>query len=60
MIIFKITEGSVVQVYDTEKKKFTSQQFVSSDEVKFVDENGDYVKLIEAYLEFDMLQPSRL
>jgi hypothetical protein len=67
VIVKKITTGFVIQDYDTEKRKFISQEFVAGDEVEVVytrSNNGEYFDssevegLDESYLSFDMLQPN--
>ena len=64
MLVRKITVGFVVQVFDTEKKRFVSQQFVAGDQCDYEDEKGAAAakSLLEthgkeAYLHFDMVQP---
>ena len=64
MIVKKITTGFVVQTFDTETKKFLSQDFVAGDECDYENEDGDAVdsNLLEVndeevYLPFDMVQP---
>jgi len=64
MIICKITEGFVVQTFDTETRKFTDQEFVACDDVQYErdsepvdadlmqDDKGN-----EPYLPFHMKQP---
>jgi len=65
MIIKKITVGFVVQEFDTEKKKFTHQEFISGDEVDFELEDGTPClpitkkKLEKYYLPFEMKQPKK-
>ena len=63
MIVNKITTGFVIQTFDTESKRFTSQNFVAGDCV-YEDADGEPVesKLLEVdskevYLPFDMAQP---
>jgi hypothetical protein len=63
MLIKKTTAGFVVQVFDTELHRFTSQEFVAGDQCDYEDERGEAVdrKLLEtdgkeAYLPFDMVQ----
>ncbi len=63
MLVNKITVGFVVQVFDTEKKRFVSQEFVAGDQCDYED-NGEPVdrEMLEvdgkeAYLPFDMVQP---
>lgn len=59
MQIKKITTGFVIQVYDTEKKSFVSQEFIAGDEVEVEDIEGNPVDddMIPDYLPFDMVQP---
>ncbi len=59
MIISKVTVGSVVQSYDTEKKEFVEQNFIAGDEVSWENEVGDMVDQPNdaPYLPFDMKQP---
>jgi hypothetical protein len=70
MKINKISTGFVIQVFDTEKQKFIKQEFISSDEVQYENENGNVIKFEEMekfnfgpyakeepYLPFDMVQP---
>ena len=66
MLVKKTTVGFVVQVFDTERQRFVSQEFVAGDQCDYEDEKGDPVdrKLLEAggkevYLPFDMVQPGR-
>lgn len=58
MILNKITTGFVVQQYDTETKKFVSQEFIAGDEVVW-EESGEQVDSPEnnPYLYFHMIQP---
>ena len=65
MIITKITTGTVIQEFDTDKQEFVSQRFEAGDEVTYEVE-GDEVnqsdfqdRLVEhsGYLAFDMVQP---
>ncbi len=63
MLVNKITVGFVVQVFDTEKKRFVGQEFVAGDQCDYED-NGELVgrEMLEvdgkeAYLPFDMVQP---
>ena len=59
-IIRKITTGDVIQVFDTETNKFTSQEFVAGD-VEYEDEFGEGTvptsEVKSSYLEFNMIQP---
>jgi len=63
MLISKITIGFVTQVFDTEKQRWISQEFVAGDQVDFEDDNGNPVDAPkdkdgeEPYLCFDMVQP---
>ena len=66
MLVNKITTGFVVQVFDTEKKKFISQEFVGGDPVEYETQDGKPVKseLLEVdgqevYLPFEMVQPEQ-
>ena len=64
MLVNKVTVGFVIQVYDTELKRFVSQQFVAGDQCEYEDKDGVPVcsEALEvdgkaAYLPFDMVQP---
>ena len=64
MLVNKVTTGFVIQVFDTELKRFVSQEFVAGDDCQYEDKDGDPVdrKALEvdgkeAYLPFDMVQP---
>ena len=64
MLVNKITTGFVIQVFDTELKRFVSQLFTASDRCEYEDKDGEPVdrRLLEtdgkeAYLPFDMVQP---
>jgi hypothetical protein len=64
MLVKKITVGFVIQVFDTELKRFVLQEFVAGDECQYEDKNGVpvcsealEVDGEEAYLPFDMVQP---
>ncbi|MGO8750590.1 MAG: hypothetical protein ACLQNE_31970 [Thermoguttaceae bacterium] len=64
MLVNKITSGFVIQVFDTELKRFVSQEFVAGDHCDYEDGNGDPVssELLkadgkDASLPFDMVQP---
>jgi hypothetical protein len=64
MLVNKVMAGFVVQVFDTEKRRFVSQQFVAGDQCDYEDQDGNPVdrKALEAdgkeaYLSFDMVQP---
>jgi hypothetical protein len=59
MKISKITNGYVIQVYDTELKRFVSQEFVAGCTVEYENSRGETVDsdMIPDYLPFDMIQP---
>lgn len=64
MLINKITTGFVIQTFDTEQKKFVSQNFTAGSECDYEDQTGNAVEseLLEVegdevYLPFDMVQP---
>ena len=66
MILKIITNGYVVQTFDTAKQKFTNQAFYAEDGAPFLeDEDGDEVdaraiKEKVPYLPFEMVQPELL
>jgi hypothetical protein len=64
MLVNKITEGFVIQVFDTELRRFVSQEFVAGDRCQYEDKDGVpvcsealEVDGEEAALPFDMVQP---
>jgi len=71
MLINKITDGFVIQTFDTKLKKYISQEFVASTQVNyestdgqtpFSDEDSEKFNFgpyadEEPYLPFDMVQP---
>ena len=63
MIINKITNGYVVQQFDTELGKYINQEFIAGDPVEYEQPNFDEVpdeelELIKShYLPFNMVQP---
>ena len=64
MLVNKVTVGFVIQVFDTELKRFVSQQFVAGDQCEYEDKDGvpvcsEALEMDgkEAYLPFDMVQP---
>jgi hypothetical protein len=64
MLVNKVTAGFVIQVFDTELKRFVSQAFVAGDHCDYEDKDGEPVdgKALEvdgkeASLPFDMVQP---
>jgi hypothetical protein len=58
MIVNKITNGFVVQQFDTETRRFIGQEFIADDEVTFEDEYGERVKPFDENLAFEMKQPN--
>ena len=40
MLVNKITEGFVIQVFDTEPGRFVSQEFVAGDRCQYEDNDG--------------------
>ena len=54
----KITPGFVIQVYNTETDRFTSQEFVAGEAVRW--EEGESPDAIDASLPFEMVQPPAL
>ena len=67
MIIKKITTGFVIQNFDTELKRFVSQEFVAGDQCEYEDENGEAVESDmlevdgkEVYLSYNMVQPENM
>lgn len=64
MLVKKITTGFVIQVFDTDKKKFVAQEFLAGDQCDYENPYGDPVgpELLEVdgkemYLPYDMKQP---
>jgi hypothetical protein len=64
MLVNKITVGFVIQVFDTKKRRFVSQEFVAGDRCEYEDKDGVpacsealEVDGEEAALPFDMVQP---
>ena len=57
MLVNKITVGFVTQVFDTELKRFVSQEFTAGDDVAYEDGKGDAVDSVDNYLPFHMVQP---
>lgn len=60
MLVKKITTGFVVQTFDTETKKWVSQEFVAGDECVYEDADGNPADSFEpaGYLPYDMRQPN--
>lgn len=68
MLVSKVTVGFVVQTFDQELGRFTSQAFIAGDQVDYEDDNGNPVDadeckvergdiMSEPYIGFDMIQP---
>jgi hypothetical protein len=64
MLVNKVTVGFVIQVFDTEKRRFVSQEFVAGKDCQYEDKDGVpvcseamEVDGKEASLPFDMVQP---
>jgi hypothetical protein len=64
MLVNKVTTGFVVQVFDTDLKRFVSQEFTAGEQTDYEDRLGNPMdKAVfeadgkEAYLPFDMVQP---
>ena len=63
MIIQKITIGFVMQTFDTDKGRWTCQDFICGDDVSWEDVNGEPLDAPEDtaaynnYLPFEMEQP---
>lgn len=65
MKVYKVTEGYVVQVYDTKKKCFVRQSFYANNECSYEDYEGNPLDPIllevdgqEMYLPYNMVQPN--
>ena len=64
-LIKKVTHGFVIQVYDTKKRRWTSQEFVEGDQVDWEDGSGEFLDdpeespAYDDYLPFDMVQPKK-
>lgn len=58
MIVNKITNGFVIQQFDTETRQFIGQEFIAGDEVTFEDEDGESVESFDEYLPYEMKQPN--
>ena len=67
-MVTKITCGYVMQIFDTETKKWVGQQFIDGDECHYESSNGDPVDPSlfcgddgkEVYLSLEMKQPEEL
>ena len=60
MIACKITTGYVIQCYNTETKKWISQEFVAGDDCEYEDMEGHLLvpnPIEDEYLPFEMVQP---
>lgn len=67
MKIQKITTGFVIQIFDTETKKYVSQEFIAGSDVDYENMTGESVDPVEVgmqdedgsepYLPFNMVQP---
>jgi hypothetical protein len=64
MLVKKITEGFVVQVFDTELGQFVSQEFIAGTQCDYEDQEGNPVESAllevdgkELYLPYNMEQP---
>lgn len=62
MIINKITNGFVIQQFDTKLNEFTSQEFMANDESQYEDIYGDIIdedeyEIKNKYLSYEMIQP---
>ena len=68
MLLKKITHGFVIQVFDVEQRRWTSQEFVAGDETEYETEDGAILNCEEfaertadkrePYLPFEMVQPA--
>ena len=65
MLVNKITDGFVIQTFDTELGRFVSQEFKAGDGSDYETVDGTVVENEalnvngkEAYLPFDMVQPT--
>lgn len=68
MSLKKITHGFVVQVFDVDKRRWTSQEFVAGDETEYETDDGAILDCDEfaeraandqePYLPFEMVQPA--
>lgn len=67
MIIQKITQGYVIQTYDTKTKRWIRQEFTADGHCNYEDDMGNTVDASsmmkqgepEPYLPFDMVQPRK-
>lgn len=63
MKVYKVTDGYVVQVFDTDTKKWVDQEFVCGDDVQLQDERRNPIDadtqeiMADQYLPFTMIQP---
>ena len=62
MLARKITTGFVIQIFDTVKKKWISQEFFAGDDCEYEDVNGFTLNpnpIEDEYLPFEMKQPTK-
>jgi len=57
MLVKKITEGYVVQVFDDYSGRWVSQKFVTGDSCEYEGKLPRQGTAKEPYLNFDMVQP---
>jgi hypothetical protein len=62
MVVQKVVTGFVIQQFDTDTKKFISQEFVCGDEFYWEDEMGNPIEGPEEtqYLPYEMKQPEQI
>jgi len=69
MIVKKITNGCVIQSFDTDKQLWVSQEFMAGDLCDYETEDGcpisDYTNVLindieKSYLPFEMKQPQEI
>jgi uncharacterized protein (DUF608 family) len=63
MKISKITQGYVLQTYDTETGKCKSQEFIAGDECEYETEYGEHFDIDDSeteleYQPYEMVQPN--
>ena len=66
-MIYKITEGYVIQHFDTEKKEFVEQHFIAGDVCEYEDRAREPIspdqfhnEQGEDYLPYEMVQPAHV
>jgi hypothetical protein len=57
MIVNKITEGFVIQSFDTEKQVFTCQSFIAGDTVSYENTLGEAIDPVQAGMIKDNIEP---